>query len=148
MPLLDALHQWLAATHAKAPPRSALAKAIQYALNRWAALTRFAKDGRLPLDTNAVENALRPVALGRRNWTFAGSEAGGRRAAQMYSLIISATMNGHEPLAYITDILERLPTARMRDLESMLPWNWRAPAGIDVQAELAKPAEPLILTPN
>ena len=79
---------------------------------------------------------------------FAGSEAGGKRAAQMYSLIASAKMNGHEPLAYLTDILERLPTARMKDLDAMLPWNCKPADAIDVAAELAKPPAPLILTPT
>ena len=104
--------------------------------------------GRLPLDTNAVENAIRPIALGRRNWMFAGSEAGGRRAAQIYSLIGSAKLNGIEPLAYLTDILQRLPTARQKDLDALLPWNW-APAtpSIDITAELARPPEPLVLVP-
>ena len=145
-PLLKALHDWLLCSYAKAPPRSALAKAMKYTLNRWTALTRYVEDGRLPLDTNAVENSIRPVALGRRNWLFAGSEAGGRRAAQIYSLIGSAKLNGLEPLAYLTDILERLPTARMKDLEAMLPWNWK-PVGttIDVAADLGKPLGPLTL---
>jgi transposase len=147
-PLLESLHAWLIATGSKAPPRSALAKAVQYTLNRWTALVRYVDDGRLPLDTNAVENSIRPVALGRRNWMFAGSEAGGRRAAKIYSLIGSAKLNGAEPLAYLTDILERLPTARMRDLDSMLPWNWQPAASVDIAAELAKPPESLILVPN
>jgi len=124
-PLLKDLHQWLMATHANAPPRAALAKAIGYTLNRWAALTRYVKDGRLPPDTNAVENAIRGIALGRRNWLFAGSQAGGERAATMYSLIESAKMNGIVPLHYLRDVFDRLPTARMRDLEAMLPWNWQ-----------------------
>ena len=111
-------------------------------------MTRYVEDGRLPLDTNAIENAIRPVALGRRNWLFAGSETGGQRAAQMYSLISTAKLNGIEPLAYLTDILERLPTARMKDLEAMLPWNWTAQSAvIDIVAELAKPPTPLVLTP-
>ncbi len=95
---------------------------------------------------NWVENRIRPIALGRSNWLFAGSEAGGKRAAQIYSLIGSAKLNGLEPLAYLTDILERLPTARMKDLEAMLPWNWRPAATINVAAELDKPPAPLILT--
>jgi len=145
-PLLKNLHEWLLASYGKTPPRSALAKAMQYTLNRWAALTRYVEDGRLPLDTNAVENCIRPVALGKKNWLFAGSEAGGKRAAQIYSLIGSAKLNGLEPLAYLTDILERLPTARMKDLEAMLPWNWKPADAIDVAAELDKPPAPLILT--
>ena len=119
---------------------------MQYTLNRWKALTRYLEDGRLPLDTNAVENAIRPVALGKKNWLFAGSEAGGRRAAQIYSLVGSAKLNGLEPLAYLTDILERMPMARMKDLEAMLPWNWRPQAIADLKAKLDTPPEPLALT--
>ena len=136
-PLMTDLHAWLTLCRARASPRSSLAQALQYSLNRWPALCRFLEDGRLPLDTNAVENAMRPVALGRKNWTFAGSEAGGKRAAHMYSLLMSARLSGHEPLAYFTDILERLPTARMRDLDALLPWNWQPRATMDVAAALA-----------
>lgn len=147
-PLLEELYAWLVAIHAKSPPRGSLAKAIQYTLNRWAALTQFLKDGRLPLDTNAVENAIRPIALGRRNWLFAGSEAGGVRAAQIYSLLGSARLAGLQPLDYITDVLQRMPTARKRDLEAMLPWNWKPSTARDITAELAAPPLPLILVSN
>jgi transposase len=137
-PLLQALHEWLVAMHAKAPPRSALAKAMLYTLNRWQALTRYVDDGRLPPDTNAVENCIRGIAMGRRNWLFTGSEGGGRRAALMYTLIESAKLNGVQPLAYLTDILQRLPVARkMDDLEAMLPWNWKPAAAVDPEAALA-----------
>ncbi|MCZ2099243.1 MAG: IS66 family transposase [Anaerolineae bacterium] len=147
-PLLEELHRWLVAIHAKSAPRGSLAKAIQYTLNRWAALTQFVKDGRLPLDTNAVENAIRPIALGRRNWLFAGSEAGGVRAAQIYSLLGSARLAGVPPLDYITDVLQRMPTARRRDLEALLPWNWKPSTTRDIAAELCAPPLPLILVPN
>ena len=131
-PLLENLHDWLQAMHAKASPRSALAKAMLYTLNRWRALTRYLDDGRLPPDTNAVENAIRGIAMGRRNWLFAGSESGGRRAALMYSLIESAKMNSLNPFAYLRDILERLPTARARDLDALLPWTWTPTATADI----------------
>ncbi len=147
-PLLKIWHEWLRLTHERSPPRSSLAKAIQYSLNRWEALNRFVHDGRLPLDTNAVENCMRPVALGRKNWLYAGSEAGGKRAAQMYTLISSARMNGHEPLAYLTDILDRLPTARRRDLDAMLPWNWQPPEIASLIAQPVRPTDSLIITPN
>jgi len=136
-PLMDDLHAWLTLCRARASPPSSLARSLQYSLNRWPALCRFLEDGRLPLDTNAVENAMRPVALGRKNWTFAGSESGGKRAANMYSLLMSARLSGHEPLAYFTDILERPPCARMRDLDALLPWNWQPGAVVDVAAALA-----------
>ena len=136
-PLMDAFHAWLTLCQARASPRSALAQALQYSLNRWTALCRFLDDGRLPLDTNAVENTMRPVALGRRNWTFAGSEAGGRRAANLYSLLITAKLNGHEPLAYLTDVLNRLPTTLMRDIDALLPWNWQPRTTVDVPAARA-----------
>ena len=141
------LYDWLELCRARASPRSALAQALQYALNRWPALCRFLADGRLPLDTNAVENAMRPVCLGRRNWLFAGSEVGGQRAARMYSLLVSAKLSGREPLAYFTDVLQRLPTARMRDLDALLPWNWQPGASVDVAATLAASYGPPILVP-
>jgi hypothetical protein len=91
----------------------------------------------------------RVVALGRRNWLFAGSEAGGRRGALLYSLLGTARLNGIEPLAYLTDILERMPRARMKDLEAMLPWNWQpAVATSNIEAQLVEPIEPRVLTPN
>ena len=136
-PLMDEFHAWLKLCQARASPRSALAQALQYSLNRWTALCRFLDDGRLPLDTNAVENAMRPVALGRRNWTFAGSEAGGKRAASLYSLLITAKLNGHEPLAYFSDVLQRLPTTLMRDIDELLPWNWQPGQTVDEASALA-----------
>ena len=136
-PLMDEFHQWLTLCRSRASPRSSLAQALQYCLNRWTALCRFLDDGRLPLDTNAVENAMRPVALGRRNWTFAGSEAGGKRAACMYSLLMTAKLNGHEPLAYLTDVLQRLPTTLMRDIDELLPWNWQPRTRNDAAAAMA-----------
>ena len=141
-PLLENLHHWLQAMHAKASPRSALAKAMLYTLNRWRALIRYLDDPRLPPDTNAVENAIRGIAMGRRNWLFAGSESGGQRAALMYSLIETAKMNSLNPFAYLRDILERLPTARSRDLDALLPWNWQPSA---TAAMSAQPNEDLSL---
>jgi transposase len=91
-----------------------------------------------------VENAIRGIAVGRRNWLFAGSESGGRRAALMYSLIETAKLNGIEPLAYLCDILQRLPTARAHDLDALLPWNWQ-PLSISAQTD-ARPAEALTLS--
>jgi transposase len=105
----------------------AMGGAIDYALRRWAALTRYLDDGAYPIDNNPLENAIRPIALGRKNWLFAGTEAAGRRAAAILSLIESAKLNGHDPFAYLKDVLTRLPTHPYRRLGELLPFNW-APA--------------------
>jgi transposase len=123
-PLLDDLKAWLALTKLKLSPRSEIAAAIRYALGRWPALVRYANDGRLEIDNNAAERAIRPLALGRKNYLFAGSDAGGQRAATIYSLTETAKLNGIDPEAYLRDVLARLadhPINRIRDL---LPWNW------------------------
>jgi hypothetical protein len=123
-PILDAFRQWLEAVRAKTAPRSALAKAIQYTLNRWSALVRYVDDGRINIDNNPVENSIRGIALGRKNYLFCGSEGGGRRAALMYSLIESAKLNGIDPKAYLVDVLTKMPTAKRADLDAMMPWNF------------------------
>jgi transposase len=125
-PILDALHQWLVLQRQKVPNGSAIAKAIDYSLKRWQALTRYCDDGDVPIDNNWVENQIRPWALGRSNWLFAGSLRSGQRAAAVMSLIQSAKLNGHDPYAYLRDILERLPTQRASNIDELLPHNWRA----------------------
>ena len=115
-----------------------------YSLNRWPALTRYLQDGRLPPDTNAVENAMRSVAVGRKNWLFAGSESGGHRAALLYSLIETAKLNDREPFAYLRDVLARLPTARSRDLDALLPWHWQ-PRPVPAPDERTQPDTPLLV---
>lgn len=126
IPILDALHQWLIAQRQKVPDGSGTAKAIDYSLKRWAALTRYCEDGHVPIDNNWVENQIRPWALGRSNWLFAGSLRSGQRAAAIMSLIQSAKMNGHDPYAYLKDVLERLPTQRASAIDELLPHNWVA----------------------
>ena len=125
-PIADALHTWLLAHRQKVPPGSATIKAIDYSLGRWAALTRYLDDARLPADNNRVENLIRPIAIGRNNWLFAGSLRAGQRAAAVMSLIHSARMNGHDPYAYLRDVLERLPTHRASRVEELLPHRWQA----------------------
>ena len=127
-PIADALHSWLTAQRQKVPPGSATAKAIDYSLGRWAALTRYLDDPRLPADNNRVENLIRPIAIGRNNWLFAGSLRAGQRAAAVMSLIHSARMNGHDPHAYLRDVLERLPTQAARRIDELLPHRWSAQA--------------------
>ncbi|MET3480384.1 transposase [Variovorax sp. 1126] len=121
----DALHQWLTAQRQKVPEGSATAKAIDYNLKRWLALTRYIDDAELPADNNRVENQIRPIALGRQNWLFAGSLRAGRRAAAVMSLVHSARLNGHEPHAYLKDVLERLPTHPASRIDELLPHRWQ-----------------------
>jgi transposase len=126
-PVADALHQWLTQQRHKVPDGSATAKAIDYSLKRWRALTRFIDDGELPPDNNWVENQIRPIAIGRSNWLFAGSLRAGQRAAAIMSLVHSARLNGHEPHAYLKDVLERLPTQPASRIGELLPHRWQAP---------------------
>jgi hypothetical protein len=106
--------------------KSELATAIRYALSRWTQLTRYRDDGRLEIDNNAAERAIRTVALGRKNWLFAGSHEGGLRAATLYSLIETAKLNGIDPEAYLRDLLARIATHPAKRLDELLPWNWPA----------------------
>lgn len=127
-PVLDALHQWMLLQRQKVPDGSATAKALDYSLRRWEALTRFVDDGRLPIDNNWIENQIRPIAIGRNNWLFAGSLRAGQRAAAVMSLIQSARMNGHDPYAYLKDVLTRLPTHKASRIDELLPHRWQSGA--------------------
>ncbi len=122
-PELEALHAWLHAVLPTLSKKSELAIAIRYALSRWTALTRFRDDGRIEIDNNAAERALRTVALGRKNWLFAGSDDGGERAAAIYSLLGTAQLNGLNVEAYLRHLFERLPEHPINRVEELLPWN-------------------------
>ena len=124
-PLLDALHQWMVLQRQKVPEGSASAKALDYSLRRWEALTRFPGDGQLPLDNNWIENQILPIAIGRNNWLFAGSLRAGQRAAAVMSLIQSARMNGHDPSAYLRDVMARLSMQRASQICELLPHRWQ-----------------------
>ena len=128
-PILDALHEWMTLQRRQVPDGSATAKALDYSLRRWEALTRFMDDGQLPVDNNWIENQIRPIAIGRNNWLFAGSLRAGQRAAAVMSLIQSARMNGQDPHAYLKDVLTRLPTHKASRIEELLPHRWQ-PADI------------------
>src|SRR5918912_486762 len=127
-PLVDALHAWLTIQLGRVSGRSTLAEAIRYALRHWQGLVLFLEDGRLELDTNTVERTMRSVALGRKNSLFAGSDGGARCWAIVASLVATAELNGVEPLAWLTDVLERMVSGRTKvnELERLLPWTWQA----------------------
>lgn len=109
---------------AHVPEGSATAKALDYSLKRWGALMRYLDDGQLPFDNNRIEQQIRPIAVGRNNWLFAGSLRAGKRAAAVMTLIQSAKLNGHDPYAYLKDVLTRLPTQPASRIDELLPHNW------------------------
>lgn len=122
-PLLDELAVYLDATSAKISGKSELAAAIRYARSRWTAFSRYIDDGRLEMSNNAAERAIRPLALGRKNWTFAGSDAGGERTAAIYTLVETAKLNGLDPEAYLRDIIGRIADHPINRIADLLPWN-------------------------
>jgi transposase len=124
-PLWEKLHAWLKGERENVPDGGAAAKAIDYSLKHWAALTHHLRDGRVPVDNNHLEGQIRPWAMGRRAWLFAGSELAGQRAAIVMSLLQSAKLNRHDPHAYLTDVLERLPSHPASRIDDLLPHRWQ-----------------------
>jgi len=133
-PLIIELHTWLREQRARLSKNSDTTKAINYSLNRWDAFTRFLDDGRLCMSNNAAERELRAVALGRKNWTFAGSDEGGRRSAAIYTLIQTAKLNDVDPQAWLADVLARINDHANQRLAELLPWNWRKPMPSHIEA--------------
>ena len=123
-PIVEKLREWLIYQRAELTNGTRTAKAIDYSLKRWEALARYLEDGEVPIDNNWIENQIRPWALGRKNWLFAGSLRSGQRAGNVMSLIQSAKINGLDPQAYLRDVLKRLPSTKYSDIDSLLPHNW------------------------
>ena len=135
-PITETLHRWLIAQRQRVPEGSGTALAIDYSLKRWEALTRYLDDGDAPIDNNWVENQIRPWAIGRSNWLFAGALRGSQRAAAIMSLIQSARLNGHDPYAYMKDVLTRLPTQKNSQI------NAKSAASIGGRADSSGPRMP------
>ncbi len=127
-PILEEIRAWLGRPPPQLLPRSALGKAVGYLNAQWKRLVRYAQDGRLEIDNNFIENAVRPVALGRKNYLFLGSENGGRWGGVMYTLLVSARLQGLEPFAYLNDVLSRIGTHPYKQLEELLSQNGKPAA--------------------
>jgi len=128
-PLVDAFFAWAEATVTKLSAKSALATAFRYAINRREALSRFVTDGRLEIDNNIAENGMRSIALGRKNYLFAGSDTGGHRAAAIYTIVQTAKLNGVNPEAYLKDMLARIAEGHpINQIDQLMPWQMSPPA--------------------
>ena len=119
------LQVWLKLERTRVPDGSATALAIDYSLNAWEQLTHHLSDAQVPIDNNHLENQMRPWAMGRKAWLFAGSELAGERAAMVMSMVQSAKLNGQDPWAYLSDVLKRLPTHMNCRIEELLPHRWQ-----------------------
>ena len=124
-PLIDELHNWMTAQRARISGKGDLAKAFDYMLKRWASFSAFLDDGRICLTNNAAERMIRPLTLGRRNWTFAGSDRGGERAAAFHTLLQTAKLNNVDPQAWLADVLSRIADTPSSHLSDLLPWKWK-----------------------
>lgn len=127
VPVLKKLKEWMIAEYPKVLPSSVIGKAIAYSLKRWEKLCVYATDGRLCIDNNPVENAVRPVAIGRKNYLFAGSHEAAQRAAMMYSLLATCRMHNINPYEWLKDVLVRMPDYDVKNLAELLPQNWKKP---------------------
>ncbi len=125
-PLVEGLERWMRVERSKLSSGSAVAKAMDYMVKRWTTFSAFLDDGRICLTNNAAERALRGIAVGRRNWTFAGSDRGADRAAALYTLIETARLNDVDPRAWLADVLARINDHPAKAIDDLLPWNWKA----------------------
>ena len=131
------MHAWLSDTLVRLSAKSDLAQAIGYTLTRWRSLTRYCNDGRIEIDNNSAERALRGVALGRKNYLFQGSDAGGERAAAIYSLVETAKLTGLDPQAYLRDVLSCIAEHPINRIEQLLPWNMAQANELDAPPKAA-----------
>ena len=133
-PLVKGLERWMRTEQSKLSSGSAVAKAMDYMVKRWTTFSAFLDDGRICLTNNAAERALRGIAVGRRNWTFAGSDRGADRAAALYTLIETARLNDVDPRAWLADVLARINDHPAKAIDDLLPWNWKAGNQADIAA--------------
>jgi transposase len=124
-PILKEFKEWLEAEHLKTTPKSPIGKAIGYTLNRWAKLTVYTTDGNISIDNNLIENAIRPLALGRKNYLFVGSDEGGKRTAMMYSFFATCKAHDVNPLQWMTDVLNKIPNYNINKIQELLPHIWK-----------------------
>lgn len=124
MHIAETLHEWMLAQRELVPEGSATAKALYYRLKRWVVLPRYLENNAVPIDKNQIGSLIRPWALGRSNWLFAGSLRSGKQAVANASLLLSTRLNGHDPYAYLKDVLTRLPTQRASEIEELPPHRW------------------------
>ena len=127
-PQVDAFKAWAEAQLARIPGKGDLAKAFRYGLSRWPSFELFLEDGRIGIDNNPAERAMRPIGIGRKNWLFAGSDSGGETLARAMTLIETAKMSGLDPQAWLADVLDRIHDHKINQLDELLPWQWK-PAG-------------------
>lgn len=125
VPVLETMKSWLDRESLKVLPKSVIGKAIGYVLNQWPRLEAYVTDGRLEIDNNLVENAIRPVALGRKNYLFAGSHNGARQAALIYTLVSNARLKNLEPFAYLRDVISRISDHPYKQIDDLLACNWK-----------------------
>jgi hypothetical protein len=124
-PILKRFYRWLVKQQKTALPKAPIGQAIAYTLNHWRALNNYRRDGILNIDNNTAERAIKPLVIGRKNWMFAGSHEGAKNAAVLYSLIETCKLNAINPFTYLKDVLTRLPTTLNKDLNQLLPYNWK-----------------------
>lgn len=125
IPVLLSFQQWMRQEYVKVPPKSAIAKALGYSIGRWEELMVYTSDGKLNIDNNPVENSIRPVAIGRKNYLFAGSHEGAKRSAMLYSLMGSCKLQGINPQVWLTDVLKRINSHPVNKIQELLPHNWQ-----------------------